>query len=234
MRTSAPSADAGTAPRRRGRPPEPGLREVRQQAIVRAAYHVLAERGYERSSISDIARAAGVGQGTVYRYFESKRELLDHVFDYAVSRVAGALQIDALADLDLTDYRQSVRLPVLFGSRLFALVDEDPAIVRLITVESSAVDLELRYRVLGFFAAVDAMLGQLFQRANPDRRSESDRRTWGLLGRLIAGMAGPGVVMAVRNDTPEDRRSAFLASMAAISERGLLTPAEGTEDGAGD
>ena len=44
--------------------------------IMAAARAIVAEKGYERTLISDIAERAGVAEGTIYRYFENKRELL--------------------------------------------------------------------------------------------------------------------------------------------------------------
>jgi TetR/AcrR family transcriptional regulator, fatty acid metabolism regulator protein len=49
--------------------------------ILAAARHVIAERGYENALMSDIAERAGVVEGTLYRYFASKRDLLTKVAD---------------------------------------------------------------------------------------------------------------------------------------------------------
>ena len=141
MATEA-SKDASATKRPRGRPVKPGLREARLKAIVQAAYTVFTEHGYERTSMSDIARQANLGQGTVYRYVRSKRELLDHVFDFAISKAARALNIGSLVSLDLTDYEESVKVSTMFGHRLFALVDEDPATpprVRILVPEGQVV-----------------------------------------------------------------------------------------------
>ena len=59
------------ASERRGRPPTPGLRE----SILRAAETVFTRRDYHEVQMDDVARACGVGKGTLYRYFPSKREL---------------------------------------------------------------------------------------------------------------------------------------------------------------
>lgn len=190
---------------------------------MQAAYTVLTERGYDRTSMSDIARQAEVGQGTLYRHYPSKRVLLDDVFDYAVAKVMRALRPGSLARMDLTDYQQALELITVFGRRMFALVDDDPDIVRLITVESSAIDSELRYRVQGLFSAMDVMLTRLFETANPDRATETNRPVWALLGRMVMGLAGPGLLMSVQGNTSAESRATFLASIAAIADQGLLT-----------
>ncbi|MFL0287636.1 TetR/AcrR family transcriptional regulator [Mycobacterium sp. SMC-21] len=196
---------------------------------MRAAYAVLTARGYDQTTMSDIARHANVGQGTLYRYYPSKRDLLDDVFDYAVTKAARALRIGSLASLDLTDYHQAMELITLFGTRLFDLVDEDPAIVRLLTVESSAIDPELRFRVSGLLSTVDVAFARLFETANPDYASVDHRDTWALLGRLVVGLSGPGLLMSMRGDRTAESRATFLASISGIADQGLLT--EDTADG---
>ncbi len=47
--------------------------EFRTTGILQAARRVFGEKGYERATIEDIARAAGVAKGTVYLYYPSKR-----------------------------------------------------------------------------------------------------------------------------------------------------------------
>jgi hypothetical protein len=51
------------------------LLEFRTAEILDAARTVFAQRGFAGATIDAIALAAGVAKGTVYLYFESKREL---------------------------------------------------------------------------------------------------------------------------------------------------------------
>lgn len=52
------------------------LQEIKRQAILAAARATFTEHGFSTSSMDAIARAAGVGKGTVYDVFASKEELL--------------------------------------------------------------------------------------------------------------------------------------------------------------
>ncbi|MFD5035300.1 TetR family transcriptional regulator [Streptomyces sp. NPDC058405] len=67
----------GTAPRRRGRPARkdadtgPGAREK----ILREARTEFAERGYDKTSVRGIAKAAGVDPALVHHYFGTKDEV---------------------------------------------------------------------------------------------------------------------------------------------------------------
>ena len=49
--------------------------------ITAAARLVIAERGYENVLMSEIAERAGIVEGTLYRFFETKRDLLTKVAD---------------------------------------------------------------------------------------------------------------------------------------------------------
>ena len=57
-----------------------GLREQKKKAtraaIMEAAINLFGERGYESTSVSSLAKAAGIGKGTIYSYFASKNEIL--------------------------------------------------------------------------------------------------------------------------------------------------------------
>lgn len=66
--------------------------EERKQEILDTALRLFQEKGYEKTSISDIAKAIGVAQGLCYRYFPSKEALFDSVVD----QYAGIL-VEALA-----------------------------------------------------------------------------------------------------------------------------------------
>ncbi len=47
----------------------------RTAEILEAAHRTFAEKGFERATIADIARTAGVAKGTLYLYYRSKREV---------------------------------------------------------------------------------------------------------------------------------------------------------------
>src|SRR5215211_5815859 len=49
--------------------------EVRRETIVDAAIHVFAKTSYRAAGTAEIARAAGIAEPTIYRHFDSKREL---------------------------------------------------------------------------------------------------------------------------------------------------------------
>ncbi len=61
--------------------PKEQLAEARRQQILLGAARVFAEKGFHKATTRDIARAAGVSEGTIYNYFENKRDLLTAMVD---------------------------------------------------------------------------------------------------------------------------------------------------------
>jgi AcrR family transcriptional regulator len=57
------------------------LGRARREQIVGAATRVFAEKGFRRSTTREVARAAGVSEGTIYNYFEDKDALLLAILD---------------------------------------------------------------------------------------------------------------------------------------------------------
>jgi len=50
--------------------------EARRTQILRGAAEVFAEKGFHKATTKEIAQAADISEGTIYNYFDSKRELL--------------------------------------------------------------------------------------------------------------------------------------------------------------
>lgn len=51
-------------------------REKKRSEIAKKAIEVFAERGFQATTIQDIADAAHLGKGTIYHYFKTKEEIL--------------------------------------------------------------------------------------------------------------------------------------------------------------
>ncbi len=76
-----------------------GLREkkkaVTRKAITEAAVKLFSEKGFEKTSIEDIARAAGIGKATVYGYFATKDEIFMAYCDDEMAESFASLQADS-------------------------------------------------------------------------------------------------------------------------------------------
>lgn len=56
-------------------------RPDKRELITAAAIEVFAEKGFHQARVSDIARKAGVADGTIYLYFKNKEDLLLSIFE---------------------------------------------------------------------------------------------------------------------------------------------------------
>jgi AcrR family transcriptional regulator len=77
-----------TEPVKRSRPYDSSRRRAQAQetrrAVLAAAHDLFVERGYGRTTIADVARAAGVSVETIYAAFGSKATLLHRVWDVTI------------------------------------------------------------------------------------------------------------------------------------------------------
>jgi AcrR family transcriptional regulator len=80
-RAAAPVARRSARPAAPRRAPTRLPRERREHDIVAAARAVFCERGYAEAGVAEIAARAQVVEGTLYKYFESKRVLLERVLE---------------------------------------------------------------------------------------------------------------------------------------------------------
>ena len=93
-----------------------GLRERskarRREAIIRAALGLFADRGYDATTIADIAAAAEVAPRTVAMYFPSKQDIAMARFSQSVDELTSALR-----DRGPGESGTAVRQPVAAGRR---------------------------------------------------------------------------------------------------------------------
>ena len=73
------------------------LKRKKKEQILRAAAKVFAGRGYTKTLIADIAKAAGIGKGTVYEYFRSKEDLFFAVFEWFVNQLGTEAKVGIAA-----------------------------------------------------------------------------------------------------------------------------------------
>src|ERR1700680_1978696 len=101
-------------------------REQRMREIMQVAAQVFREKGYSEALTAQIAARAGVVEGTIYRYFPGKRELLIRVVEQWYERI--------LADYDqqLTALQGTrARLRFLIWRHL-TVIHNEPGMCRLI------------------------------------------------------------------------------------------------------
>lgn len=60
--------------------------------ILEAAVKVFARQGFHQSTVAQIAKEAGVADGTIYLYFKNKDDILVQFFDYRAKQVFGSFR----------------------------------------------------------------------------------------------------------------------------------------------
>lgn len=108
-RRHAPGTQAG-APRQHNR----------RDALLVAAASVIATRGYDTTSMRDIARAAGMHAGSLYYHYASKDDLFVAVHGAAIAAIAAAVERAIATSEDPWDRlaaAAAAHLEALLGSR---------------------------------------------------------------------------------------------------------------------
>ena len=72
--------------------PEQPKRQPMQERIVAAAVRVMGERGVTNATTKEIAREAGVSEGSLYNHFENKAALFGAAFGLVTSGIRSAMQ----------------------------------------------------------------------------------------------------------------------------------------------
>ncbi len=68
------------------------IREVSRKKILDASLELFGTKGYETTSINDVARKAGVSKGLLYHYFESKEDIVKQLIDDLTNRADGVME----------------------------------------------------------------------------------------------------------------------------------------------
>lgn len=98
--------------------------------ILASAERVFARRGFFAARVSEIAKDAGVADGTIYLYFKSKDEILISLFEERMAQVNAALTA-AVAAAPKSP-REKLRA---FVKTYLRLIDEEPAAAEVLTIE---------------------------------------------------------------------------------------------------
>jgi AcrR family transcriptional regulator len=217
----------------------------RAEGILAAARETFLEKGFDRSSVSEIAAKVGVVEGLVYAYYPTKRDLLNDVLrgmyeplirdiDDSFSRIQGVrsrlrflvwrhlrvyVEEPNLSRLVLHEVRTG---PEYFKSVLHDLhVRYTAFLVR--TIQDAIADGELRpdtdvelLRSMVYGGIEHRMWGTLFGRGTVDIEATADEYTSMVLGPLLPQALTGGIATQVPNHlTPPDPAQQALAQLLA-------------------
>ena len=98
-------------------------------ALLDAAFRQFTEKGFGKTSISDITREAEVAKGTFYLYFRDKYDLRTML----IARKAGQIFEKAREGVELSYGMDFGEVVVRLSSRILDLLEEDKALVRFLS-----------------------------------------------------------------------------------------------------
>jgi AcrR family transcriptional regulator len=164
----------------------------RRTQILDAAARVLAERGYHRTTVRDIAREAGVADGTIYLYFSSKQDLLLGLIAQLGRFAERRADFAELANLSLRDFSST------YLAQRFGQIRETRHLFTAVLPEILA-DAELREgfseRVAEAYSAADA---ELARRARDGELGDLDPQ----LMTRVAAATGLGLLLLTILEDP--------------------------------
>ena len=148
--------------------------------ILAAAERVFAKRGFFAARVSEIAKDAGVADGTIYLYFKSKDDLLISLFEARMKQVNAALR-EAVAAVPPADQLRA------FIRTYLRLVNDEPAAAEVLTIELRQSSKFMKEYDNVEFADFLRMLGGLIA-AGQDRGEIDDSIPSHVAARMIFGM----------------------------------------------
>ena len=118
--------------------------EVNRRAdLVRAAAQLFREKGFERTTVRDIANAVGMQSGSIFYYFKSKEEILLVVMEEGLLL---ALQDQEVALAGKTD--ASDRLRALMRAHLKTLLERGSDFIPVLLYEWKSLSTESQSRIV--------------------------------------------------------------------------------------
>jgi len=122
--------------------------------ILDAAVKIFAKKGFFQARVSEIAREAGVADGTIYLYFQNKDDILISLFEDGMTRVIQNVKAEIEKE---TDPLMKIRS---FARAHLALVEDNTDLAEIIQVElRQSTKFMKEYRNEKFFEYLDLISG---------------------------------------------------------------------------
>ena len=136
----------------------PPAADLTRQRLIRAALELFTTRGYHDTTTAQIAKKAGVAEGTIYRHFASKQQLVNELYR-AAQRWASKVVQDTAKGTEGGGARAQL------AAVAHGLVDgavRDPAVVKLGLLEplGPVLDEESRKVEREFHAAIERLIAE--------------------------------------------------------------------------
>lgn len=155
---------------------------VKQQDVLKACLTLFSQQGYDRTTTGDIAELAGVSEGTVYKHFKNKREILNALLEPLQASVLPAVADEFTQEAAAQHFTSLAEaLHFLASDRLHYILDNRLVIrvfIQEVMVNPKLFDTAYTVVSQRFAPVVMPMLTQFI---GQPADLESFRVVWGLL-----------------------------------------------------
>lgn len=131
----------------------------KQKKIIQAAVEIFSVKGYAASSTSEIAQKAGVAEGTIFRHYKTKKDLLLSIVAPIMSKLIGPFVIrdfTKIIDAPYTSYEDFLR--AIIRNRLEFTRNNLPVIKILIQEIPFQEDLKKQFKELAAKHVISRMV----------------------------------------------------------------------------
>lgn len=133
------------------------IRQASIQKILDAAMKLFSTKGYVSVSVKDIAKAAGISQGLMYNYFESKEKLLSFIVSQMIADMGKLMTGVATAEAPVDQLKNLIKSS-------FQMLREQRAFYEMLLpiVTQQAVALKVRKQLQMIFQSATSQLEEIF------------------------------------------------------------------------
>lgn len=160
-------------------------KERTKSRLLDSAATVFSRTGFHKTLVSDIVADAGVGQGTFYRYYNSKREIFEALFDRLATEILAefAPMSSQLPD-NASEYQQSSSSLL---KRLVKVIELNRDLVLLFLRQGPSIDRDFEAKMTAVYEQI-ARLAQYYL-DHASKRGFARRCRSDLVAQAIIGMA---------------------------------------------
>jgi AcrR family transcriptional regulator len=199
--------------------------EARQRQILDCAKKVFAERGFHAANISHICAEAGIGRGTLYQYFASKKAVFAAILRQTLERVRAGMERQRTSRWPRPERltrQQVVEYSATSLRELLAIVFADEHTLRILLREARGLDVDVE----ALLAEIDEALIAIVEAELAAARDAGIVRPLDprVAATLMVGAIEKLALTALRGDAPVDldalaREAATLHGIGTLSDR---------------
>ncbi|MBA3637404.1 MAG: TetR/AcrR family transcriptional regulator [Rubrobacteraceae bacterium] len=192
---------------------------ARREQIVGAATRVFAEKGFRRATTKEVARAAGVSEGTIYNYFEDKDALLLAILDRLNETERRAADFEEGMATDFRGFLEQ------YLRRRMSLIWENREVFRVVLSEM-LVNAELRDRYVRHVVDPTMRIAEENFRSRMEQGEVRETDTplamrsvaGAVLGILVLGLLGDEEIGSRSDEVPDVLAGLLIHGLGAAEE----------------